>query len=128
MKVLLDTHTFLWWNEANPLLSRRAHRLISDQENALYLSVVSAWEIVLKVGAGKLKLPAAAALYIPARLAHYRFDALPLSLEHVLAAGALPPLHRDPFDRMLVGQAQVEGLPILTRDPQIRRYAVETVW
>lgn len=128
MKLLLDTHAFLWWNEANPRLSRRAHRLISDPDNRLYLSVVSAWEIVLKAAIGKLKLPSSAAVYIPARLAHYGIEALPLALNHVFAADNLPMHHCDPFDRMLVAQAQVERLPILTHDPQIRRYSTETVW
>jgi PIN domain nuclease of toxin-antitoxin system len=128
MKLLLDTHVFLWWDEASPRLSRRAHKLIADPENTLYLSVVSAWEMILKVGTGKLIFPSAAAVYIPARLAHYRFEVLPLGLGHVLAAETLPTHHRDPFDRMLVAQAEVERLPILTHDPQIRKYNVETVW
>jgi PIN domain nuclease of toxin-antitoxin system len=128
MKLLLDTHAFLWWDEASPRLSKRARELISDPDNTLYLSVVSAWEIVLKVGTGKLKLPSALAVYIPARLAHYRFEMLRLGLDHVLAAETLPTHHRDPFDRMLVAQAEVERLPILTHDPQIRKYSVETVW
>jgi PIN domain nuclease of toxin-antitoxin system len=128
MKLLLDTHVFLWWDEASPRLSKRAHKLIGDPENTLYLSVVSAWEMVLKVGTGKLTFPSVAAVYIPARLAQYRFEMLPLGLDHVLAAETLPIHHRDPFDRMLVAQAEVEGLPILTHDPQIRRYGVETVW
>jgi PIN domain nuclease of toxin-antitoxin system len=128
MKLLLDTHVFLWWNEASPRLSKQAHSLISDPENTLYLSVVSVWEVILKEGTGKLKLPSAAAVYIPARLAHYRFEVLPLGLGHVLAVGTLPTHHRDPFDRMLVAQAEVERLPILTHDPQIRKYNVETVW
>jgi PIN domain nuclease of toxin-antitoxin system len=128
MKLLLDTHVFLWWDEASPHLSKRAHKLIADPDNTLYLSVVSAWEIVLKVGTGKLKFPSAAAVYIPARLAQYRFAILPLGLDHVLAAESLPAHHRDPFDRMLVAQAEVERLPFLTHDPQIRKYAIETIW
>jgi PIN domain nuclease of toxin-antitoxin system len=128
MKLLLDTHVFLWWNEANPKLSRLVRQLISDPANDLYLSVVSAWEMTLKVQSGKLGLPAAISVYIPARLNHYAMQALPLTLEHVLAAGALPPHHRDPFDRMLVAQAQVERLAIVTRDAQLRKYPVETIW
>jgi PIN domain nuclease of toxin-antitoxin system len=128
VKLLLDTHAFLWWNEASSRLSRRACQLISDPDSRLYLSVVSAWEMMLKVGTGKLKLPSAVAVYIPARLAHYRIEALPLSLDHVLAAETLPLHHRDPFDRMLVAQAEVERLPILTHDAQIRRYGIETLW
>jgi len=128
MRLLLDTHVFLWWNEANPRLSRRAYDLLSDPSNRLFLSVVSVWEIVLKAHTRKLKLPSAAADYIPARLAHYDIEALPLILSHVLAAEDLPPNHRDPFDRILVAQAQVERLRIVTHDPQIRRYEIETVW
>jgi PIN domain nuclease of toxin-antitoxin system len=128
VKLLLDTHTFLWWNEASSRLSRKAHGLISDPANVLYLSVVSAWEIILKSGTGKLKLPSAGAVYVPSRLTHYGIEALPLILDHVLAADALPAHHRDPFDRMLVAQCQMERLPILTHDPQIRRYGIETIW
>jgi PIN domain nuclease of toxin-antitoxin system len=128
MKLLLDTHVFLWWNEGSPRLSRPVRRLLSDSGNRLYVSVVSTWEMALKAQTGKLGLPAAISTYIPARLAHYAMEALPLTLEHVLAASSLPAYHRDPFDRMLVAQGQVEQLPIVTRDPQIRKYAVETIW
>jgi PIN domain nuclease of toxin-antitoxin system len=128
MKLLLDTHVFLWWNEADPRLSRRVRGLLSDPDNSLYWSVVSAWEMTLKVQWGKLGLPTATAVYIPARLSHYGMEALPVTLEHVLAASALPAHHRDPFDRMLLAQGQVERLPIVTRDPQVRKYAVETIW
>jgi PIN domain nuclease of toxin-antitoxin system len=128
VKLLLDTHVFLWWNEDSPSLSRRVRHLLSDPETELLLSVVSAWEIVLKVRTSKLGLPAAPAVYIPARLAHYRIELITLTLAHILASDTLPDHHRDPFDRMLVSQAQVERLPIATRDPQIRKYDVETVW
>lgn len=128
MKLLLDTHVFLWWNEDNPSLSRRVRRLLSDSATELSLSVVSAWEIVLKVRTSKLGLPASPGAYIPARLAHYRIELMPLTLAHVLASDMLPDHHRDPFDRMLVAQAQIEHLPIATRDSQIRKYDVETIW
>ena len=77
---------------------------------------------------GKLGLPDVSAVYIPARLKHYGIDALPVTLEHVLAASTLPPYHRDPFDQMLVAQGQVERLPIVTHDARVRKYAVETIW
>ncbi|MGA2213335.1 MAG: type II toxin-antitoxin system VapC family toxin [Bryobacteraceae bacterium] len=128
MRLLLDTHVFLWWNEADPRLSRRVRQLLSDPDNSLFLSVASAWEMTLKVQSDKLGLPAAIAMYIPARLNHYRIGALPVTLEHALAASTLPAYHRDPFDRMLVAQGQVERLPIVTHDPQLRQYAVETIW
>jgi PIN domain nuclease of toxin-antitoxin system len=128
MRLLLDTHVFLWWNEASPKLSPRVRQLLSDPENNLYLSVASAWEMALKVQSGKLGLPAATSVYIPARLGHYGMEALPVTLEHVLAVSTLPVYHRDPFDRMLVAQGQVERLPIVTHDPQVSKYAVETIW
>jgi PIN domain nuclease of toxin-antitoxin system len=102
--------------------------LLADPGNRLFFSIVSAWEIVLKVQTRKLKLPSAAALYIPARLAHYSIESLPLVIAHVLAAEDLPLHHRDPFDRMLVAQAQVERLPIVTHDPQVGQYGVDIVW
>jgi PIN domain nuclease of toxin-antitoxin system len=128
MRLLLDTHVFLWWNQADPRLSRRVRSLLSDPENSLYLSVASAWEMTLKVQSGKLDLPAATAVYIPARLNHYGMEALPVTLEHVLAASTLPAHHSDPFDRMLIAQGQVERLAIVTRDPQVRKYKVDTIW
>jgi PIN domain nuclease of toxin-antitoxin system len=128
MNLLLDTHVFLWWNEASPKLSRRVRQLLADPANTLYLSVASAWEIVLKMRAGKLDLPAAASVYIPARLSYYGMRALNVTLDHVLASSVLPAYHRDPFDRLLVAQGQVESLTIVTHDPQLRKYAVETIW
>ena len=128
MRFLLDTHAFLWWNEASPRLSRRVSSLLSDPGNHLLLSVVSAWEIIVKAQIGKLKLPSAPAAYVVSRLEHYGIETLSLRLGHVLAAEELPAHHRDPFDRMLIAQAQVEGLPIVTHDPHIRKYSVETVW
>lgn len=128
MRLLLDTQVFLWWNEADPRLSRRVRQLLSDPANSLYLSVASAWEMTLKVHSGKLGLPAATAVYIPARLIHYGMEALPVTLEHVLAASTLPAYHRDPFDRILVAQGQVERLPIVTHDTEVRKYSVETIW
>ena len=128
MRILLDTHTFLWWNEANPALSKRAHALLANPRNTLVLSVVSAWEMVIKSQGGKLRLPEPPSVYIPTRAAHYGMEILPVSLTHVLVAESLPPHHRDPFDRLLVAQASVEQMPILSADPQIRRYSVEVVW
>ncbi len=128
VRLLLDTHVFLWWNEGSPRLSRKVSRLLADPENTLFLSVVSAWEMILKVQAGKLKLPSAVGEYIEARIAHYGMEPLPITLAHALASGRLPTFHRDPFDRMLIAQGQVEQLIIVTHDAQLRRYAVETVW
>ena len=90
--------------------------------------MASVWEIAIKVGAGRMELPDAVERYLPDRIHQHGFDLLPIELSHSLRAGNLPPIHRDPFDRMLVAQAQIEGLPILTADPAISRYDVETIW
>lgn len=128
MRILLDTHAFLWWNEGDSRLSKKASALLADTANTLVLSVVSAWELVLKVDARKLRLPEAPSVYIPTRMAHYGIEQLPATLAHVLAAESLPAHHRDPFDRLLIAQAKVEEMPILSADPQIRRYPVKAVW
>ena len=128
MKILLDTHTFLWWNEASPRLSKKALVLLSDPANTLLVSVVSAWELVLKTQTGKLRLPESPNVYIPTRMAHYAMHALPVTLAHVLASESLPLHHRDPFDRLLVAQATIENVPIVTADSEFRRYAIKVAW
>jgi len=128
MRVLLDTHAFLWWNEDNPQLSGKARRILSDPANSLVLSVASAWEIAIKAQAGKLRIPEEAATYVPTRVAHYGMEILPIHLAHALALQSLPLLHRDPFDRMLIVQSQIEKLSILTADPAIRAYSVDAIW
>lgn len=128
MRILLDTHVFLWWNEADPKLSKRASALLADARNTLLLSTASALELVVKIQAKKLTLPEPPSVYVPTRTAHYGIEILPVTLAHVLAVSALPLLHRDPFDRLLIAQALVEQVPILTMDAEIRRYAVKTIW
>jgi PIN domain nuclease of toxin-antitoxin system len=128
VRVLLDTHVFLWWNESNPQLSKKARLILADPANTLVLSVASAWEIALKAQAGKLRIPEDAATYVPTRAAYYGMEILPIHLAHALALQSLPLHHRDPFDRMLVIQSQIEKLAILTADPAIRSYAVNTIW
>lgn len=129
MRVLLDTHAFLWWaSERGARLSDRGRDLLSDGATEAALSMASAWEIAIKVGAGKMVLPGPVGAYLPSRLRHDGFDLLSIELLHVMRVGDLPRLHGDPFDRMLVAQAQVEGIPILTADPAIAQYDVETIW
>lgn len=128
MKLLLDTHTFLWGAAGDERLSRRAARAISDPRNDVLFSVVSAWEIVLKATAGKLNLPESPERYIPSRLEQMAFRPLPLALAHTLRLTDLPDIHRDPFDRLLVAQALVEELALVSGDPILRRYPVKVVW
>lgn len=128
MIVLLDTHAFIWWNQGGSSLSPRAREVIEDPDSTVLFSAVSAYEIALKFARGSLELPTDAALYVPERLSRHGFDILPMTLDHALRAGALPMIHKDPFDRVLIAQAQVEAIPIITADPAIGLYDVEVIW
>jgi PIN domain nuclease of toxin-antitoxin system len=128
MKALLDTHTFLWWTTEDPRLSKRVDRMIREGSNVLYLSAASGWEMAIKAKIGKLKVQESIERLVLDRLSRYSMLSLPIQLSHALHVETLPPHHRDPFDRMLVAQSQVEGLPILTSDPLIAQYDVEVIW
>lgn len=128
MKALLDTHTFLWWITEDPRLSSRAREIISDGENILYLSAASCWEMAIKARLGKLEMPANITSFITDQMAINAITPLAVEISHALHVYTLPNHHRDPFDRLLVAQAQIENLPILTADPQIARYAVKIIW
>jgi PIN domain nuclease of toxin-antitoxin system len=128
VRALLDTHTFLWWVLDFPKLSTESRRILADGDNELLFSSASAYELALKARSGKLTLPDSPETYVPDRLVSNGFTRLPIELAHALRAGSLPWIHRDPFDRLLIAQAQIEGLPILTADPAIGRYDVETIW
>lgn len=128
MRLLLDTHTFLWWITDKDLLSRRARTLIARSDNEILFSAVSGWEIAVKAGLGRVSLPDRPEQFIPQQIAANAFEVLPLHLRHALRVFALPRLHRDPFDRMLIAQADVEGLPILSADPQLTGYPIKIVW
>jgi len=128
MKLLLDTCTFLWIASASPRLSKGAAALFLDDNNERYLSASSAWEISIKHALGRLPLPERPEIFIPGIRAASGIAALPIDEESALYAGRLPSLHADPFDRMLVAQAIVHGLTILTPDPQIQQYPVRVLW
>jgi PIN domain nuclease of toxin-antitoxin system len=129
LRILLDTHAFLWWaSEGGARLSDRARDLLSDGATDVALSIASVWEIAIKVGGGRLVLPDAVERYVPDRLRHHGFELMSIELPHAFRAGALPHIHSDPFDRMLIAQAQIEGIPIITADAAINRYDVETIW
>ena len=128
MRGLLDTHTFLWWNMDDPQLSEAARSFIADGGHEIFFSAASAWEIAIKYARGRLMLPLAPQRYVAQRLAHYGFQVLPIQLGHALAVAELPPLHQDPFDRLLVAQSRLEGLPIITGDAVIGRYQVAVIW
>lgn len=123
MRLLLDTHVLLWALTDDSSLTAAARAAIVDGRNRVVVSAVSAWEITIKRSLGKLRAPADLAEEVAA----HRFTPLAVSLEHALAVGALPDLHRDPFDRLLVAQAGVEDLTIVTRDRAIARYDVDVL-
>jgi PIN domain nuclease of toxin-antitoxin system len=127
MKVLLDTHTFLWAIAEEGKLSRRAQQIYTGS-NDLWLSVASVWEILIKVQAGKLPLPEPAGPYLVKKLARDRIEVLPITLNHVLKTESLPLHHRDPFDRLLIAQSIEEGWPIITADPWFAHYPVKVIW
>ena len=128
MKLLLDTHAFLWWVSDDSRLPDRARHLIGAPRNAVLFSAVSAWEIVVGAALGRLSLPEPAERFVPGQLRENAFVSIPVTVSHALAVGRLPDLHRDPFDRLLIAQALVEDLTIVTRDEQISKYPVRVAW
>ena len=128
MKALLDTSTFLWWILDSPRLSSRAREFIADARHELYFSAASAWEISIKMDKGTLKLPKRPAVFLEQQLADNSVQVLPVDLRHALQVAGLPPHHKDPFDRMLVAQAMIEGLAIVTSDEAIAQYTPEVIW
>jgi PIN domain nuclease of toxin-antitoxin system len=128
MKLLLDTHTFLWWTTDEPQMSATALDLIGDSRNTLYWSAASSWEVTIKYALGRLPLPDAPEQFLTAELGRNRIESLPIVDAHAFQAGLLPRHHRDPFDRMLVAQAQVEAFGLITNDSNIRRYDVDVYW
>ena len=127
MRILLDTQCWLWMVAFPERLSAEARTVIETTEHELFLSAASAWEIAIKHALGKLQLPDPPERFVMTRMTRLR--TLPLAIEHAhaLRVAVLPPHHRDPFDRLLVAQAQLEQLPILTNDPLFHRYDVETI-
>jgi PIN domain nuclease of toxin-antitoxin system len=128
LRLLLDTCTFLWCIEGGKRLSGAARSALEDPQNELLLSAVSSWEIAVKHALGALPLPEAPERYVPAQRKDRGIGALPLGEEAALHLHRLPPIHRDPFDRMLISQALVEGLTLVTPDEEIVRYPVRTLW
>jgi PIN domain nuclease of toxin-antitoxin system len=128
MRLLLDTCTFLWAVDEQTHLSEQARAAIVDPDNEIYLSAVSAWEIALKQGMGNLILSEPAVRYVPQYRDALGITGLSLDEESALQVGQLPTPHKDPFDRMLVCQALVHGLAVVTPDLQIARYPVRVVW
>lgn len=129
MKLLLDTQCWLWWFAQPERLSEEAISYIADETNELWLSVASVWEMGIKVAIRKLPLPEPLEEYISKRMGHLGMKSLEITATHALRASALPLLHRDPFDRMLIAQAQSENITLVSADAIFRQYSdVSILW
>ncbi len=123
MEILLDTHMLLWWFTDDSRLSRKARALMADPANMLTVSAATAWEIAIKQALGKMRLDGA----LEQEVREQGFIMLPVTFAHAAETLTLPAIHRDPFDRMLVAQARVESLPLLTVDPHILQYPANVI-
>ena len=128
MKLLLDTHAFLWWVAASDELSRKARSAVGSARNECFVSVASGWEIAIKVSLGTLRIDGALDRFLPEQLAANAFQALAVDFRHTARVATLPFHHRDPFDRLLVAQALEEDLAMVTADPVVVKYGVKRVW
>jgi PIN domain nuclease of toxin-antitoxin system len=128
MKILLDTHCWLWWISSPEKLSPDACRQIADKDHVIYLSVASAWEIAIKYSLGKLPLPEVPWEFVHKRLARDAITPLAIEARHALGVADLPRHHRDPFDRLILSQSILEDIPIMTVDRQFAAYEAEIIW
>lgn len=128
MRLLLDTHTLLWWLDGDARLSKRARAAIGDERTVCMVSAASAWEITTKARLGKLPGALEVAADISGCLRSQQFTPLDITIDHAQRAGGLPGEHRDPFDRMLIAQAAAENLPIVSNDEVFDRYGVVRIW
>jgi PIN domain nuclease of toxin-antitoxin system len=128
MRLLLDTHTLLWWLDGDASLSRAAKDAITDEANDVFLSAASAWEITTKYRLGKLPGAAAVSANVAACVADQGFLELPITMAHGQKAGALPGPHRDPFDRMLIAQAMIEDLVLVSNELAFDAYGAPRLW
>jgi len=128
MKLLLDTHTFIWLDTAPDKLSPAAFAACEDPNNQLYLSVISAWEIQIKVQLGRLKLDLPWEHMVEVQQVENGLQILPVTLAHISALTGLPQLHGDPFDRLLIAQAHIEQAQLVSSDSRIKHYPVDVIW
>ena len=128
MRVLLDTHVFLWWVEGDRALPVKARAALADQENECLISLASVWELAIKAGLGKLKLALPVKRYVVEHAVANGFGMLDIRMAHLGRVETLAPHHGDPFDRLLIAQAIEENLPVVSADPVFRKYGVKRVW
>lgn len=125
---MLDTHTFLWWNQEPSNLSPTVRAILSDPNSRLFLSVIVLWELQIKVQTGKLSIAYPLSELARIQERDSRVSVLPVTSDHILALDGLPLLHKDPFDRLLIAQTLVEGATLLTADASVSAYPVPTLW
>jgi PIN domain nuclease of toxin-antitoxin system len=128
MKLLLDTHVFIWWDSEPAKLSKKVLSLCRDPGNTLLLSVASAWEMQIKMHLGKMKLDVPLQKIISEQRKNNGLHIIPVELEHVLALQSLPAHHKDPFDRLLIAQTQAENAVLVSKDKAFTRYQIDLVW
>jgi PIN domain nuclease of toxin-antitoxin system len=128
VRLLLDTHAFLWWSIDDPQLSGGAREAITAAAHEVYVSAATAWEIAIQAALGRIDVPEDLDAFIAAEMRRSRFLPLPVSIRHAVAVRDLPPHHRDPFDRLLVAQALGEGLTLISGDPLVAAYPVSVLW
>ncbi len=128
MRLLLDTHVFLWWVYDDPKLTKTSRSIIESMTNTKYVSAVTAWELAIKSGQGKLKLNQSVGEFYKKYIQQNGFEILPLSLNHLFAVEHIPLHHKDPFDRLLIAQAQIESLSIVSADSALDAYHIERLW
>lgn len=128
MKALLDTHVFIWWILDDERLPFRVRDLLADEKNELFLSSASCWEMMIKSKIGRLQFPESPEKFIPDQMNLNKISGLPVQIAHSLHIYTLPEHHKDPFDRMLIAQAQVERMPIITNDSLLASYDVKILW
>ncbi len=128
MRLLLDSHAFVWWIADSGRLSARAYRLITDESHDIFVSAATAWELATRYRLGKLPLPEEAAFDMAGAIVGQGFRELPIGVQDASLAGRLPGPHRDPFDRMLIAQAASHGLTLVSRDEVFDQYGVSRLW
>jgi PIN domain nuclease of toxin-antitoxin system len=128
VRLLLDTHAFLWWVEGAPALGRRARAEVSNPDNEVFFSIASCWELAIKLSLGKLRLTQSLDRFIPEQLTRNGFVLLGVEFRHVAGVADLPFHHHDPFDRVLAAQALLDELAIVSADRVFRKYGVTVVW
>lgn len=128
MRLLLDTHAFLWFIQGDENLSQQSRLLIEDSKNEVLISVATLWEIAIKSNLKKLDLLEPFEVLIPREIINNELTQLPITIEHLVQLGQLPFYHRDPFDRLLIAQSLFEQVPLVSKDSQFDEYGVKRIW